>query len=160
MNFNGIVSYGQDANYKAYSLFVYNFMKYIEWPSSSGSQFVIGVMGDSPALNELNKLASVKKVKGKSIIIKKISSAEGISNCDLLYVADSGSKSFKESIASAKQKGVLVVCEREGMAKRGAGINFVMDDNDNLRFEVNKGVLAQNSLKISSTLLNLGYEVN
>ena len=30
------------------AMFIYNFVKYVEWPPSGGSSFRIGVVGDSP----------------------------------------------------------------------------------------------------------------
>jgi hypothetical protein len=150
----------QEANYKAYSLFVYNFIKYIEWPPESSPQFVIGVMGNSPIVSELKSLAAAKKAKGKSIVIKIINSPAEAANCNLLYVPDSKSKYLKDYLAVINNKSILVVSEREGMAKKGAGINFVLDENENLKFEVSKATLAFHSLKIPTVLLNLGYVVD
>jgi hypothetical protein len=158
---NGISNVSaQEANYKAYSLFVYNFIKYIEWPAESSTQFVIGVMGNSPIVSELKTLAATKKAHGKTIVIKIINSVAEAEKCHLLYVPDSKSKLLKEYVDVIKNKSILVVSEREGMAKKGAGINFVLDENENLKFEVNKTTLASHNLKIPTVLLNLGYVVD
>jgi hypothetical protein len=62
----------QETDYKAYSLFVYNFMKYVEWPEAqSKGDFVIAVLGDSPINKELENLAASKKLKGRNIVLKK-----------------------------------------------------------------------------------------
>src|ERR1700740_2397343 len=67
----------QDVDYKAYTLFVYNFMKYTEWPEAqSKGDFVIGVLGSSPIQKELETLAATKKIKGRTILIKKITTVE------------------------------------------------------------------------------------
>ncbi|MBC7865885.1 MAG: YfiR family protein, partial [Bacteroidia bacterium] len=66
----------QDVDYKAYTLFVYNFMKYVEWPpANSSGDFIVGVLGESQILKELQGLAATKKIKGRNIIIKKINTA-------------------------------------------------------------------------------------
>ena len=44
----------QDVDYKAYTLFVYHFMKYVEWPEAqSKGDFVVCILGDSPIQKEL-----------------------------------------------------------------------------------------------------------
>jgi len=63
----------QETDYKAYTLFIYNFMKYIEWPEAqSKGDFVIAVLGDSPVNKELQTLAAGKKLKGRNIVLKKM----------------------------------------------------------------------------------------
>ena len=58
-----------------------------------------------------------------------------------------------------KGKSILVVGEREGLAKKGAALSFITLDDDVLKFEINKVVLDQNKLKIPSVLSNLGLPV-
>ena len=53
----------QSTNYKSYALYVYNFMKYIEWPeNNSNSKFVIALIGNSPIEKEFELLAKNKKL--------------------------------------------------------------------------------------------------
>ena len=148
----------QDVDYKAYSLFVYNFMKYIEWPEITGD-FTIGVVGDSPVLKELETLAKTKKAKGRNIIIKKILTPDDVMNCQLVYVCSGKSSMAKAINEKVKGKSILVVGEREGLAKKGAALSFITLDDDVLKFEINKVVLDQNKLKIPSVLSNLGLPV-
>ncbi len=154
-------SAAQELNYKAYTLFVYNFMKYIEWPENvSKGDFVLGVMGDSRVSEELIELAKTKKAKGRTIIIKKISSAEEALNCHMVYISSSKSSTIKTLKEKVKGKPVLIVGEREGLAGRGAALSFATLDDDVLKFDINKNVIEQHSLKISSSLLALGIVVN
>src|SRR3974390_2569859 len=75
----------QDADYKAYTLFLYNFMKYIEWPDPTGD-FVIGVMGDSPIKNDLKTLSENKKAKGRKIVVKILATADDAAGCNMIYI--------------------------------------------------------------------------
>lgn len=151
----------QEVNYKSYSIYVYNFIKYIEWPQSSKStgNFSIGIIGDSPVYNELLQLAASKKANGQTIIIKKFASVEEADYCEILYLSSSKSSSLKKALEKTVNLPTLVVAEREGLAKRGAGINFVTLDDDVLKFEVNKKVIEDHSLKIPKILLTLGLAV-
>ena len=147
----------QDVDYKSYTLFVYNFIKYIEWPEAkSHGDFVVGVLGDSPVIPELERLAATKKAKGRTIIIKRFDSPEKVTDCHLLYVTSSKSSSIKALKAMAKNKPMLIVGEREGLARKGAALSFVTFDDDVLKFDINKAEIEQHNLKIPGTLLLLG----
>ncbi|HLP11906.1 MAG TPA: YfiR family protein [Flavobacteriales bacterium] len=151
----------QEMDYKAYSLFVYNFMKYVEWPPEVASKgdFVVGIIGDSPISKELQTLAANKKVKGKNIVLKRFSTVEECSGCQLLYVASGKSSMMKTIKESLKSKPVLVVGEREGTAKKGAALSFVTLEDDVLKFDINKAEIEQHQLKISSSLITLGIVI-
>jgi hypothetical protein len=150
----------QDVDYKSYTLFVYNFIKYIEWPENkSQGDFVIAVLGDSPVVKELEKLAATKKAKGRNIVIKKFSSPEQITDCHLIYVTASKSGSIKALKDLVKNKATLIVGEREGLARKGAALSFVTLDDDVLKFDINKSEIEQHNLKIPSTLISLGLVI-
>src|SRR2546423_14160613 len=61
--------------YALKAAFLYNFTKYIEWPSAEANEkeFIIGVVGSSPIVNPLIEIAKNKTVKGKKIIIHQFS---------------------------------------------------------------------------------------
>ena len=152
-----IDSFSQDKNFKAYSLFVYNFMKYMEWPEKDNQgDFVIGTIGDSPIEMELNQLAKTKKIRGRNIVIKKYRGLEDVGTCHLLYVASSKTSLIKEIDKKLSGKSTLVVGEREGAAYKGAGISFAIAEDDAISFDINKKAIESHALKISSSLIKLG----
>jgi hypothetical protein len=150
----------QEVDYKSYSLFVYNFIKYIEWPENkSQGDFVLGILGDSPILHELEKLAATKKAKGRTIVIKKFSSPEQVTECHLLYVTSQKSGAIKALKEMSKNKSMLIVGEREGLARKGASLSFVTLEDDVLKFDINKAEIELHNLKIPGTLLLLGLVI-
>ncbi len=164
LNFLGVIKNtcsAQDVDYKAYTLFVYNFMKYVEWPEAqSKGEFVIGIFGDSPITKELQGLAASKKLKGRPIVVKSLSKPEDFGTCQLVYVSGSKSGSLKMMKDQLKDKPVLIVGEREGLAKKGAAFSFVTLEDDVLKFDINKKEIEQHQLKIASSLLALGIVIN
>lgn len=151
----------QETDYKAYTLFVYNFMKYVEWPEAQNKgDFIIAVLGDSPISKELQTLASGKKLKGRNIVLKKCNSFEETAGCHLLYISSSKSNMVKALKDQIKDKPVLIVGEREGLAKKGAGLSFVTLEEDELKFDINKKEIELHQLKISSSLISLGIVIN
>jgi hypothetical protein len=151
----------QETDYKAYTLFIYNFMKYVEWPEAqSKGDFVLAVMGDSPIQKELQALASAKKIKGRNIVIRKCNTVEDTYGCHLVFVPSSKSAMVKNLKDQTKDKPVLIVGEREGLAKKGASLSFVTEDDDELKFDINKKEIEGHQLKISSQLVSLGTLIN
>lgn len=150
----------QEVNYKAYSLYVYNFMKYIEWPeNNSQGDFIILVLGKSGIEKELRNMALQKKLKGRNIIVKSITTIDEIKDCQLIYLSEQKSSFIKEINARFKNKDFLIVGEKDGLAYKGASLSFATLDNDELSFDINKKVIAQHNLKISESLIKLGTVV-
>ena len=151
----------QETDYKAYTLFIYNFMKYIEWPEAQNKgDFIIAVLGDSPVSKELQTLAAGKKLKGRNIVLKKCNTLEECAGCHLLYISSSKSSVIKTLKDQIKDKPILLVGEREGLAKKGAGLSFVTLDDDELKFDINKKEIELHQLKIAGSLINLGIVIN
>src|SRR3954467_12964745 len=78
----------QTTNYNVYSLFVMNIAKYSSWPTQTGNEFHITVLGKSKVYDELLKLAGSKMINGMSM---KVSQADQISEVDkqqIIYLSD------------------------------------------------------------------------
>ena len=151
----------QETDYKAYTLFIYNFMKYVEWPESqSKGDFILAIVGDSPIDKELQALAASKKLKGRNIVIRKCNTPEDAYGCHLIFIPNSKSAMVKVLKEQTKDKPVLIVGEREGLAKKGASLSFVTLDDDELKFDINKKEIEQHQLKIASSLVSLGTLIN
>jgi hypothetical protein len=57
---------------EVYSMMVYNFTKYVQWPDHAGAgEFVIGVVGNNDIFNTLNGWYGGKPRGSKTYVIKK-----------------------------------------------------------------------------------------
>jgi hypothetical protein len=144
-------------NYKIHSLFMYKFTQYIEWPSNSGD-FVIGVVGNSPITSELEAIAATKKVDTRNIVVKKMSASSDFSGCQMVFISEGQSSNITTIATKLQGKPVLLVSESPGAAKKGSGINFVIVD-DKMKFELNKGAVEKQGLKVSGDLTKLAIVV-
>lgn len=148
----------QVSNYKAYTLFVYNFTKYIQWPDGAiKNEFVIGVFGKSPITEELQKLGEMKKAGDKVIKIVELSEATLNSEVHILFVPEQKSNQIASILTALKGKPVLLVSDKPGLVEKGAGISFLSDHN-NLKFEMNTNAIASQNLKSSKTLEALAFK--
>ena len=153
-----IKTFGQ--NPKIQAMFIYNFTKLIDWPASyKTGDFVIGVLGGGPILNEIQNLAASKKVGTQKIKAIVYPNVGAIGKCNILFIPASQSGSFGAPNAATAGKGTLVITEQEGMGKKGACINFVVRNNKQA-FELNQSTMASHQLKVSSQLIKLAIIVS
>jgi hypothetical protein len=156
--FSSVSLNAQNEKFKA--LFIYNFLKYIEWPESYKSgDIVIGVMGSSSIIKELETIAGSQKVGNQNLKIKSFTSVDDITNCHLLFIPASKGSSLPQIISKVAGYNILLVSDTKGGIQLGTGINFIMD-GDKLKFEINKGHIERKGLKVGGALLNLGIQSN
>lgn len=145
----------QSADYRFHSVFIYNFTKYIQWPSNAQSgDFVIGVLGNSSILQELEKMATNKMVGSQKIVIKKFKSVNDISSCHMLFIPSADSKDFEAAQGKLKSKPTLILTEKNGLGQKGSGINFILMEGK-WRFELNEYATQSAGLKVSKELSKL-----
>ncbi len=138
---------------KIESLYIYNFIKNIQW-SNVGGKYIIGVYSNSATFNELKGILSVRKFNGKSIEVKKLTQAAQASECHIVFVSQANGSMVKKIVAGADTKNTLIVSEK-GQLNNGAGIAFVLS-NSKLQFKINKATCNAAGLQISASLLALG----
>lgn len=146
--------YCQTSASKYQALFMYNFTRYIEWPSTGSGDFVIGVLGSGSIVGDLTELTTGKFVGSQKIVVKQFSNIADVSNCQLLYVNRSFINQFPDLVSKFQGKSTLMITDKSGMVDKGAGINFVIDEGKQ-RFEVNRNTIEKSGLKISSKLLEM-----
>jgi hypothetical protein len=151
-------SASEDANAKIKAIYIYNFTKYIEWPDSyKQGNFVVGVMGNNISLlNELNKMAASKTVGNQHIEVKSMTTPDA--SCHILYVLSDYSSQLNEVIEKMKSKSTLIITDKAGLAAKGAGINFVIQENKQ-KIELNKANIERYKLKVASSLVELAIQV-
>ena len=156
----GLITPSEDTNAKIKAVYLYNFTKYVEWPSNySEGNFIIDVYGNNTALlTELGKMATSKTMGKQKIEIKPITSLDKLDKCHMLFIPSENSVTFSEILSKLKGKSTLIITEKPGLAKQGAAINFVVQDNKQ-KFEFNKANAEKYSLKVSSNLAALAIIV-
>jgi hypothetical protein len=160
-----------DREYEIKAAYLYNFGLYIQWPHGAvpndQDQFVIGVLGKDPFDGNLDRLASVKKVEGRKIVIQRFKSMADYKPCHILFISrtpangnnESADERLAEAVRKLKNQPVLLVSDTAGHAGKGAIINLFIEEN-RVKFEVNPAVAKQAGLQVSSKLLQLGKIVS
>jgi len=147
------VSPAQTTNYQAYGLFVINIAKYSSWPDAD-AELRITVLGKSKVYEELMK-QNGKNINGRVLKVIQTDDETQIVNTHVLYLPDGKSGALNGVIQKTEGKSVLIIGEREGLFKKGAGFSFVVLDNSALRFDINSKELEKRQIKISKSLSTL-----
>src|ERR1700676_5827956 len=141
--------------------FIYNFAKFVEWPSAAFSPanfpIVIGVLGTDPFGNVLDRIVEDKKLGPRGFVVRRYKwgkDVKDLRDCKILFVSASERTHVDEILQSVKGLPILTVGETPGFAERGGVIRFTLEDN-RVRFEVNVDAAHQAELNISSPLLTL-----
>ena len=143
----------QTTNYQVYSLYVVNIAKYSSWPSVAG-EFNITVFGKSKVYDELVK-QNGKIVNGHAVKVKQAENLSDIGDPQIIYLADGKSSALHDLLKITDGKSIMIISEREGLHKRGAGFSFVVMENGTLRCDINNTELEKRQIRISKNLTAL-----
>ncbi len=141
--------------HEVYSMMVYNFVKYVQWPDHTETgEFVIGVIGNNDVFTTLNTWYGGKPRGSKTYVIKKFNSAADVTDCHVVFIDKSKSGEFDAVNTKVKGKGTLVITDKAGLGEKGSGINFKNIDNK-LKFELNQKAIEASNLKVSGSLTSM-----
>jgi hypothetical protein len=144
--------------YQVKAAFLYNFAKFVEWPTSSFSDasapLRICVFGKDPFGKQLRDITNDKTVNGRKLEVYQLVDLQLAKTCHVLFIASSERAQLKQIFESLRGTGALTVGDTKGFAEQGGMINFVLEDN-RVQFEVNRKEAEQAGLKISSKLLSV-----
>jgi hypothetical protein len=144
---------------KAQAMFIYNFSRLIEWPSSYKSgPFVVGFLGSSTTFEQMESFSTGKNVGSQPISVQKYATVADISTCHILFVPFSKTKDMVNILSKIQGKSTLIITEKNGAINDGAALNFVVVD-DKLKFEFKPDNAVKYQLKVSSKLNEMAYKV-
>lgn len=150
-------SWSQDMEYEVKAAFIYNFLRYVDWPSTafqgpdaSINLCVFGHDGVAEAAGALNG----RTVKGRRIVAKRVDKIEGLEKCHVLFLGRSEKVRAVGVLAAIRGVPVLAIADFPGFAKSGGTINFVLA-GQTVSFEINQESADRSGLKMSSQLLKL-----
>ena len=145
------------SEYEIKAAFIYQIAKFVEWPQSS-APLRLCVIGGNPFG------AALESIRGKPVNERKtevvlLDLGADVHECSVLFIAATAERHLERIVAVTRGAGILTMGDTEGFAKRGAMVNFYLE-NGKVRFEINLDVARQGGLKISSKLLSLARIVD
>ena len=149
------------AAYQIKAAYLYNFIKFIDWPEESfpavQSPVYIGILGENPFGSDINKLES-KNVQRHPIRLRFGKDPEDLRGCHLIYISPSEWENIDRILQAIPRNGTLTVSGAPQFNDAGGVIRFVEKDN-RIKFAINLQVAREANLRISSRLLQLAIKV-
>src|SRR5882672_7309968 len=128
-----------------------NFVQFIEWPAAAfpqpDSPIVIGILGEDPFGDVLERTFADESVQGRSLTIKRSRQLEELKKCHLLFIARAERSRLADILGSLGEANIVTVGDVDEFAQRGGIINFYIDAGK-IRFEVNPEAAQRKGLKI------------
>lgn len=146
--------------YQVKAAFVYNFIKFVEWPSPelrATDTLRVCLLGDVAAAPFLE--LDGQEAMGRRLSVATVASSREARSCQVLFVAGSHTGRLVEVLAELRSTPVLTVGDTDGYAKRGIMINMYLE-NKRVRFEINAEAARAAGLRISAKLLKLAGTVH
>ena len=137
--------------YQVKAAFLYHFCRFVDWPPSSNSAFVIGIVGTDPFGPYLDELTKGENVNGKPIVVRRFSDVDGAKGSQILYL---GLSDPLEAIHGQDLRGTLTVSETANFAKSGGMVRF-FTENNKVRLQINNITARNAGLTISAKLLRI-----
>lgn len=160
--------------YQIKAAFLYNFMKFVEWPkerfSGDKAPIVIGVVGKDPFGEVLDQIAQ-KSVKDRPLVVKRFEPTpsengdpvhpqiDAIRQCHMLFICASEKKIARRLAEAIIDVAVLTVGDTQGFMEDGVMINFLIADGK-IGFEIGLAKARLAKLDVSSQLLRLAKRVD
>ena len=144
------------SEYQVKAAFLYNFMKFVEWPADGLSNtgiLTLGILGKDPFGDALDEVRD-KTAKGRRVVVNHLRGLDEAKDCDLLFVCASEKGRLPQIIRGVQNLRILTVADQEGFCQSGGMINLVFVKN-RVGFEVNVAAATRARLRVSSQLLRL-----
>jgi hypothetical protein len=154
--------HAKPTEYEVKATYLYNFSRFIEWPpkitQAQSDSFSICVLGEDPFGPALTALLADETIAGKSVVAKRILSAQAAADCRVLFISSSENARLKQILIALGDASVLTVSDLPQFTQRGGMVQFILDGN-RVRFEVNLAITKHAGLTLSSELLKVAVNV-
>ena len=141
--------------YQVKAVFLFNFAQFVEWPATAFADkrapFVIGVLGEDPFGDYLDKLVQSEKVGERPMQVRRFRRAEDITECHILFVSHEVT-GFDRIATGLRAHRVLTVGDMDNFSRLGGMVRFVTV-NGKIRLRINVVSAQESGLIISSKLL-------
>jgi len=155
---------GEVKEYAVKAAFVFNFIKFIQWPENKSltqqnSSYKLCFIGNNVVATQFTKLNG-KTIGSKILETHRLLQARECQNCNIIFISKgTDALILKKIISRVSGKPVLTIGETKKFTEIGGVISFFLK-NDHLHFAINIKAANIQGLKMSSRLLKLAVIVD
>jgi hypothetical protein len=135
--------------------YIYNFMKFVEWPASALRQdYIVCILGSNPFGNTIESLSS-KTIRGRGIRVVTDVAPEQTKYCHVVFVSRSEAGRLMPALVRLRRLPVLSISDIEGFSDKGGIIELMSGANNEIDFRVSQSSAEYVGLHVSSKLLSM-----
>lgn len=143
--------------------FVYNFLKFVEWPASSFQRadqpLVVAVVGSSPTADATERFLAPKQIGERPLVVRRLEWDAPLAGVHAIFVTEPDARKLRHVLEAAAAGHVLSIGEGPGFASSGGVIGLVIEERK-VRFDIDMDAADAAGLKVSSKLLALTRTVH
>ena len=150
-----------DREHKIKAVFLYNIMNFITFPDDvfpgDEDAIVLGVVGEDPFGEILDKVFDGKSFSGRPVKIRRIRDLESrpqFEGVHVMYLGSLDHEALEKVLNLLRVSRILLISDMKGFAEMGGTINLVVKENK-VRFKINSDAVKRHTIKISSRLMSL-----
>jgi YfiR/HmsC-like len=144
--------------YQVKAAFLYNFAKFVEWPSgtfgSTADSIVICVIGPNPFGSILEHTVQDKKIGERAFVVLRLVDTKQAGRCQILFIGAGESKGTRAFLEPLTGAAILTVGESDDFTALGGIVRFRLD-GPRVRIQIALDTAERSRLRISSKLLGL-----
>lgn len=146
------------APYQIKAAYLFNFTRFVEWPQdafrSSGSSFVIGIVGNKDLSDYLAEIVAGEKINNHPIRVRYYRNLNEVEDCNILFLNSANASMIRDGIKSLNRRSILTVSDAEDFLNWGGMVRFYTQENK-IRIQINAASARSGNLQISSKLLSV-----
>lgn len=135
----------------------------VDWPESlfpgPDAPLVLGVLGRDPFGQLLETTAKGRRIANRPLLIQRSARPEDLKGCHIVFFTGQLGGRLKEPLAAFKGRPVLTVGDHPDFLEVGGMIQFLLDDDGRLRFNINQDRADEAGLKLNSKMVELALKV-
>lgn len=153
--FSSLKVHASDVSFEGLqAVYIHKFSNYIEWPKQKNSNFVVAVLDNPEIYQAMRELFEGKLIDNRPAIILNLKKIDKNERYDILHINEMDGVLIKE-IKPISEQDILIISQDPQGLNEYVSINFFLETDGKLRFDINLSRANQNHLKINSRLLNL-----
>lgn len=138
--------------------FVYNIIKFVDWPDEEKNQISVCVYGKKEVQESISPL-STKTAKRLPIVLHNISASHNVSICDVIYISKTKSHGSNKLLTMSSSHAILTISDIDNFAHEGGMIELATVSNS-IKMIINLNTSRRAGLMLSSKLLELGSVID
>lgn len=138
------------------SVYIYNFLSFIQWPEYSRpvDEYRLCVVAEKGLIEKLTAVVQNEQMNGRSFVIVPYDLLSEATDCHLIYLQNSALNE-SDSLVDFDQPGALLIGDAAGFVSEGLGMVGFETRGRKVRVAMNLTRLQEAGFKVSSKLLRI-----